>query len=329
MLGLVPSLARAWRASNCMAGLDWSSLRCLSSTGEASTAEDSLWLSARGGHAAPVVEYIGGTEIGGGFLAGGPLQAQVPATFSTPTVGAAPVLLLSDGRREEVVPVAWSTGDGEDCASGATAPPAAGELALRPPLLGASQRLLNADHAAIYYAGMPAPHLRLRRHGDELARLAGGRLRAQGRADDAMNLGGVKVAAAELERAVAARVRGAAEAAAVAARPPGGGPDRLVLFVVERAGGGAPRGEALRPACQAAVSAALNPLFRVEAAVAVAALPRTASNKVMRRVLRARAVEMLYGGGGEGGGGTADGGAAGEGSEALRAGDKARRRSKL
>jgi acyl-coenzyme A synthetase/AMP-(fatty) acid ligase len=328
MLGLVPSLARAWRASGCMAGLDWSALRCLSSTGEASTVGDSLWLSARAGHAAPVVEYIGGTEIGGGFLAGGPLQAQAPATFSTPTIGAAPVLLLADGRREEVVPVAWSgeRGDSSSASSAAPAPPAAGELALRPPLLGASQRLLNADHAAVYYTGMPAPHLRLRRHGDELARLAGGRLRAQGRADDAMNLGGVKVAAAELERAVAARVRGAAEAAAVAARPPGGGPDRLVLFVVERAGGGAPRGEALCAACQAAVSAALNPLFRVEAAVAVAALPRTASNKVMRRVLRARAVELLYGGGGGGGGGAAEGGGGGE---APRAGDKARRRSKL
>ena len=27
-LGLVPSIAKAWRASGCMAGLDWSCLRC-------------------------------------------------------------------------------------------------------------------------------------------------------------------------------------------------------------------------------------------------------------------------------------------------------------
>ena len=34
---------------------------------------------------------------------------------------------------------------------------------------------------------------RLRRHGDEVARLPGGFYRALGRADDTMNLGGIKV----------------------------------------------------------------------------------------------------------------------------------------
>lgn len=289
MLGLVPSLVRAWRASDCMAGLDWSALRCLSSTGEASTAEDSFWLSARAGHRAAVVEYCGGTEIGGGFLAGSLLQAQAPATFSTPTVGAAPFLLLLDGRQEAIIPVSWGT----SCAAGVL-PPVAGELALHAPLFGSSQRLLNSNHASVYYAGMPAP--RVRRHGDVIARLPGARLRAQGRVDDAMNLGGVKVAAAELERVIAAGVPCVVEVAAVAARPPGGGPDRLVLFVVMRDDGvGVPHVHAVRSACQAAVSTALNPLFRVDAAFSVAVLPRTASNKVMRRVLRARAMEIVYG----------------------------------
>ena len=50
---------QAWRASNCMAGLDWSSLRCYSSSGEASAPEDYHWLSALAGYK-PVIEYCGG-----------------------------------------------------------------------------------------------------------------------------------------------------------------------------------------------------------------------------------------------------------------------------
>ncbi len=42
----------------------------------------------------------------------------------------------------------------------------------------------------------------LRRHGDQLARLPGGFYRAQGRADDTMNLGGIKVSSLELERVI-------------------------------------------------------------------------------------------------------------------------------
>jgi len=44
MLGLVPSIVSAWRASGCMEGRDWSAhLRCFALTGEASSPSDSLW----------------------------------------------------------------------------------------------------------------------------------------------------------------------------------------------------------------------------------------------------------------------------------------------
>jgi hypothetical protein len=43
--------------------------------------------------------YCGGTEIGGGFLAGNCLQPQSPSTFSSPTLGASLVLLLQDGQQ--------------------------------------------------------------------------------------------------------------------------------------------------------------------------------------------------------------------------------------
>jgi acetyl-CoA synthetase len=91
--------------------------------------------------------------------------------------------------------------DAPHCAAAAAAAAAAvlhraSELALVPPMLGMSQQLLHRDHAATYYGGMPACSLTgkpLRRHGDEVARLAGGYYRALGRVDDTMNLGGIKV----------------------------------------------------------------------------------------------------------------------------------------
>lgn len=67
-------------------GLQWAALRCFSSTGEASAPEDYHWLMAMAGYK-PVIEICGGTEIGGGFLAGSMLQPQCPSTFSTATMG--------------------------------------------------------------------------------------------------------------------------------------------------------------------------------------------------------------------------------------------------
>ena len=43
----------------------------------------------------PVIEICGGTEIGGGFLAGSMLQPQCPSTFSTATMGKGCLFWLS------------------------------------------------------------------------------------------------------------------------------------------------------------------------------------------------------------------------------------------
>jgi acyl-coenzyme A synthetase/AMP-(fatty) acid ligase len=45
----------------------------------------------------------------------------------------------------------------------------------------------------------------------------------------------------------------------------------------------------LQQACQAAIKQSLNPLFKVHKVVQVPSLPRTASNKVMRRMLKSPA----------------------------------------
>jgi acyl-coenzyme A synthetase/AMP-(fatty) acid ligase len=56
VLGLVPSIAKAWRSSGCMAHLDWRHLKCFSSTGEASSPEDYHWLASRVAGYRPVIE---------------------------------------------------------------------------------------------------------------------------------------------------------------------------------------------------------------------------------------------------------------------------------
>jgi acetyl-CoA synthetase len=259
MLGVVPSIVAGWRTSGDLRTGDWSTVRVLSSTGEASNADDYAWLIETAG-GAPVIEYCGGTEIGGGYVASTVLHPSIPAYFATPTLGLDLVLIDDAG----------VVGD-------------TGEVFLVPPSIGLSNELLNMDHADVYFSDVPDIGRPLRRHGDQMERVSGGYLRSLGRVDDTMNLGGIKVSSADLERAIG-DVDGVAEIAAVAVPPVGGGPDRLIVFAV-------PAGEPLdvevtRSVMQQAIRRRLNPLFKVHEVVLIDALPRTASHKVMRRTLR-------------------------------------------
>lgn len=69
---------------------------CFSSTGEASNVDEYLWLMGRAGYK-PIIEYCGGTEIGGAFVSGSMLQAQSLASFSTPAMGCSLFILGTDG----------------------------------------------------------------------------------------------------------------------------------------------------------------------------------------------------------------------------------------
>jgi acetyl-CoA synthetase len=265
MLGVVPSLVRAWRQSGACDTADWSRVEVFSSTGEPSNRADSLWLMSRSGYRAPVIEYCGGTEIGGGYITGTVAQPAAPATFSTPALGLDLVLLDDEGAE---------TGVGTD-----------GEVFLLPPSIGLSQTLLNKDHHEVYYEGCPSGPVgqQLRRHGDQLERLPGGYYRAHGRADDTMNLGGIKVSSVELENVIEDH-EAVAECAAVAVQLEDQSADRLVVFAVLSA---AIDPSALKIELGRKLARDLNPLFKIHDVVVVQALPRTASNKLMRRTLRA------------------------------------------
>ena len=99
-----------------------------------------------------------------------------------------------------------------------------------------------------------------------------------------MNLGGIKVGAAEIERVVGG-LGGTDEVAAIAVAPSGGGPSQLVICV------GTTSDKAVDPQqlqveMQRAIKTRLNPLFKIHDIYMQEQLPRTASNKVIRRELR-------------------------------------------
>lgn len=268
MLGVVPSLVKRWRNSNCLQGLDWHRIKAFSSTGECSNPEDMLFLMSRAGYR-PVIEYCGGTEIGGGYITGTLVQPAAPAMFTTPALGLDLVILDEAGQPTEK-----------------------GEVFIIPPSIGLSTELLNCDHHQVYYAHAPVLPLnagfhlptKLRCHGDHLERLPNGYYRAHGRVDDTMNLGGIKVSAVELEQVING-VTGVMESIAIAVSPPEGGPSQLVISVVLE-----PEvvmtEEVLTKLVQERIRKDLNPLFKVFDLSIASSLPRTASNKVMRRLLR-------------------------------------------
>jgi len=266
MLGVVPSLVRSWRESDACVDADWSRIETFSSTGEPSDRHDYLWLSSLTGHRAPVIEYCGGTEIGGGYVTGTVAQPASPSTFTTPALGLDFVILDDE---HQPVPT------GQE-----------GEVFLIPPSIGLSQTLINRDHEAVYHEGCPSGPSGelLRRHGDQIARLPHGFFRAQGRADDTMNLGGIKISSLELER-VMDRLPAVSEAAAVAVRPSGEGAELLVVFAIATKDVDP---DQLLSELRRTISKELNPLFKIHDLVLVDSLPRTASNKLMRRRLRDR-----------------------------------------
>ena len=289
MLGVVPSLVKAWQNSNATANCDWSCVDKFSSSGEASDPAAMHWLMSRCGGYKPVIEYCGGTEIAGSFLSSTMVQPNVPSVFSTPVLGSNILIINDEGESTEQ-----------------------GEVALLPPALGLSTHLLNRDHHQCYYADMPpGPDGKvLRRHGDEVQTLSWTSsetaeqhvyYRALGRCDDTMNIGGIKISSVEIER-VCNGIQQVAETAAIGVSPPGGGPSILVIFAIIEGASSVQEAEkcgldlaALKKQFQVAIKSLLNPLFHVGEVLIKDKLPRTASNKVMRRVLRDEYVSSQWG----------------------------------
>ncbi|KAL4611976.1 hypothetical protein ACB092_08G164700 [Castanea dentata] len=266
ILGTVPSIVKAWKNTECMKGLDWTRIKSFGSTGEASNVDDDLWLSSKS-YYKPIIECCGGTELASSYIQGCPLQPQAFGTFSTASMTTGFVILDEHG-----IPY-----HDQACV---------GEVGLFPLYMGATERLLNADHDEVYFKGMPMHKgMHLRRHGDIIKRTVGGYFTVQGRADDTMNIGGIKTSSVEIERVCDRADECILETAAISVAPVDGGPEQLVIFVVLKKGSSI-EPDKLKILFSRTIQSNLNPLFKVNYVKIVSEFPRTASNKLLRRVLR-------------------------------------------
>jgi len=260
MLGVVPSIVKNWIKTRCNENLDWNAIKCFSSTGEVSNPQEMEYLMHLANNK-PVIEYCGGTEIGGGYVTSTMIQPNIASTFSTQALGGEFVLLDEDHN-----------------------PSTKGELFLIPPIMGLSNSLINRNHYDVYFKGTPNyKNQILRRHGDQLQQLENGYYKAQGRVDDTMNLGGIKISSVQIE-AVVNELDFIKECAAIAVSPKDGGPSLLIVYYVEKSTNFS-YDQRLKMTNQI-IKEKLNPLFKVTEVVETPSLPRTASNKVMRRKLR-------------------------------------------
>lgn len=273
ILGTIPSVVKSWKMQDFHTKFNWS-VRLFSSTGEPSHPEDYFYLMGLGSFQAPIIEYCGGTEIGGAYVTGTVLQPASPSFFTTPALGLDFILLKSAGK---MAPAGVQ-----------------GEVYILPPSIGLSQQLLNKDHHQEYYASVPpGPNKeKLRRHGDALVRILSEGMvfyKSAGRTDDAMNLGGIKVSALEIEEQVNSHpdIR---ESAAVAVSENGSGPESLYIFVTSDKELDTVK---MKEVLQEKISKNLNPLFRIKVLKQIDQLPKTASNKLIRKQLREEVKKSL------------------------------------
>jgi acetyl-CoA synthetase len=272
-LGIAPTAIRAlmshgddhpWRH-------DLSQLRILASSGEAWNTEPWKWFASNVGRGrAPIINYSGGTEIGGGILGAFPIMPLVPNSFHGPIPG-----MIADVFDPQGQPVR----------------DAVGELVLTAPWPGMSQsfwggapdRHDDARFLATYWGRFADTWV----HGDWCVIETVGEAEfwfIRGRSDDTINVAGKRVGPAEFESAVVTHptVR---EAAAIAVPDDLKG-DVVVILAVLR--DRADETEALRAELVACVDRGLGKSLRPKAVYFVDDLPRTRNLKVMRRVARAQ-----------------------------------------
>ncbi len=273
ILGLVPALAERWEKTGCMEGLDWSSIERFSSTGSPSMPANYFYLMALVPQFAPVIEYMGGTEIGGGYITNTEFRAFSPSLFNTPTLG---------------TPLHIATKESAELQKGEVCFPLLNGKGQTPPM-GLSSALLNGDHHQKYFEGelQDEQGQRLRRHGDILQVGPHQQFQSGGRADDGIKINAIKTSSTELEAYIkTAKIAAVKDVVitAVRSKDSQGGEGKVVAFVVVD-----PAvkftSSSLREQCEQAIKQHNPQLAKLHAVEIIAAVPVTASNKIKRQWL--------------------------------------------
>ncbi len=262
-LGVAPTAVRALMAK----GTDWvrqrdlTSLRVLGSTGETWNPGPWRWYFEEvGGGRCPIVNYSGGTEIGGGIVSSLTIAPMKPCCFT----GAVPGC-VADVVDEQGAPVRG----------------AVGELVIREPWVGMTQGFWNDPQRYVetYWSRFPETWV----HGDWAEIDDEGFWFIRGRSDDTLKVAGKRVGPAEVESAAVTHPA-VLESAAIGVPHEVKG-ESVHVFCVLRPGHTA--SPALAEEVRREVGRQLGAALRPEAVRFVRDLPKTRNAKIMRRVIRA------------------------------------------
>ncbi len=261
-LGVSPTLARSLgdRAGEVPSLPE---LRAIGSTGE--PLDDSSWrwlLEEVGGGRVPIVNISGGTEVGAALLGPTPITPLKPCTVGMPALGLDVQVLDGDGNR---------LGAGE-----------VGELSCLNAWPGMTRGLWRDEdrYLEAYWSRHPGTWT----HGDWASFDEDGLWFLHGRSDDTINIAGKRIGPAEIEAVLL--TQDGVEAAAVIGMPHPVKGEAIWAFVVPED----PTSPDLAGRARAEVASALGSSFKPERTILVGDLPRTRSQKIARRVIRAVAL---------------------------------------
>jgi len=270
MLGVSPTLVRALRSADRDRAPNLSSVHVLGSTGEPWDPESYEWLARDvfGGRV-PVINFSGGTEVGGSFLAPYPVEPIRSCSLGGPSLGMDVDVVDDIGRsvRGQV-----------------------GELVCRQPWPSMTRGIWKDDERYLeaYWSRFPG----IWTHGDFAMVDNDGQWFILGRSDDVMNVAGKRLAPAEVESVMITHPR-VAEAAAVGVPDPVKG-ETVWAFWVTRSEDGTEIDDQTADQVGADIAALvgreLGKPFTPSRVWRVAALPKTRSAKIMRRAIRAAAL---------------------------------------
>ena len=260
VLGLAPTVARTMMRRGPAQAPE--KLRILVSTGELWDPDSWLWLFREVGRSnAPILNYAGGTEVGGAILIGTVLHPLKPCSFGGPVPGVGAAILDENG---SPVPAG-----------------AKGDLVMRRTSIGLTRGLWNDAERYLETYWNKYPNYWVQ--GDTASVDADGLWYLHGRADDTIKVAGKRTGPSEIEDLLLATGL-IAEATAVGVPDPIKG-EAIVCVCV---GGKADWPEAeIAKRLADAVTDGLGAPFRPREIRFVDELPKTRNLKIMRRVLRA------------------------------------------
>ena len=264
ILGTAPTAVRTMmsEAPDAPDAHDLSKVRVNVSGGEPWTEEAWMWFFEKvGKRKVPMLNWSGGTEIGGGILCGTVLQPVKPCAFTCSILGMEADVVDAEGNS---VPAGVE-----------------GELVMRAPSIGLTRGMWNDPELYLdtYWRTFPG----LWRHGDLAVRDGDGMWWVRGRADDTLKIAGKRAGPSEVEDLLLATGR-LADAAAVGLPDPISG--QAVACVCVPAPGVA-ADEALVARLKDAVAAGLGKPFRPRDVLFVPELPKNGSGKIVRRAIKA------------------------------------------